>query len=205
MATAVTVQTLQPGYRLQNGGELNRLFGKPIVNAQDSITATAGGLKSNAFALSAVINRVSIAVSAGDSVLLPSAQTGSNCFIVNDSANPIQVFGAGTDTINDIATATGYSQAPGTTLEYVCPVVGKYYINGIVGTGVIGTFTINGATPVVVSNTNITANSSITWGLKTLGGTAAPVFESAAQVAGTSFTVNSTAGNTSVYNYVIFN
>lgn len=66
-----------------------------------------------------------------------------------------------------------------------------------------GTFTANGATPVVVANSSVTANSIIVYNLKTVGGTPAPVFTTT-QTPGTSFTVNSTASNTSVYNYIIF-
>ena len=65
-----------------------------------------------------------------------------------------------------------------------------------------GTFTANGSTPVVVSNTSVTAESVISFSLKTLGGTPAAVFTTALS-AGASFTVNSAALNTSVYNYEI--
>ena len=64
----------------------------------------------------------------------------------------------------------------------------------------VNTFTANGNTPVVVSDTRVNADSVILIGLKTVGGTPAAVFQTAV-TAGTSFTVNSTAGNTSVYNY----
>lgn len=67
----------------------------------------------------------------------------------------------------------------------------------------VGTFTANGGTQVVVSNTSITTNSVVNIGLKTLGGTPAPVYFSAANVVGASFSINSTAGNTSVYSYQI--
>lgn len=65
-----------------------------------------------------------------------------------------------------------------------------------------GTFTANGATAVTVTDSRITANSVVVYGLKTVGGTPAPPYMFAV-TAGTSFQVKSTAGDTSVYNYLI--
>lgn len=67
-----------------------------------------------------------------------------------------------------------------------------------------GTVTLNGATPVTVANTTITAGSIIIFTLKTVGGTvgAAPAIQTI--TAGTGFTVQGTALDTSVYNYRVF-
>lgn len=67
-----------------------------------------------------------------------------------------------------------------------------------------GTVTANGTTAVTVSTTAITANSVVVFGLKTQSGTAATTapFMSAV-TAGTSFQIKSSAGDTSVYNWVI--
>lgn len=68
-----------------------------------------------------------------------------------------------------------------------------------------GTFISNGATAVVVADTRITANSSLAFALKTIGGTpAGPPFLSAVTV-GVGFSVKVAAGDTSTYNYVIIN
>ena len=66
-----------------------------------------------------------------------------------------------------------------------------------------GTVTLNGATPVTVANTNITANSIVLLTLKTPGGTvgAAPAIQTI--TAGVGFTVQGTALDTSIYNYLI--
>lgn len=67
-----------------------------------------------------------------------------------------------------------------------------------------GTFTLNGATPVTVTNVNITANSVVIFGLKTVGGTVSPNGPAMLTVTpGTGFTVGGTALDTSVYNYLI--
>lgn len=66
----------------------------------------------------------------------------------------------------------------------------------------IGTLTLNGATPVVVANTLVTANSAIFLTTKTSAGT--PGFRwVSARSAGVSFSVTGTAGDTSVLNYMI--
>jgi len=66
-----------------------------------------------------------------------------------------------------------------------------------------GTFTANSGTPVTVTNSNITADSVIWFGLKTPGGTPAAPFQ-VTVTPGTGFTVNSGGSDTSTYNYVIF-
>jgi hypothetical protein len=66
-----------------------------------------------------------------------------------------------------------------------------------------GTLTLNGATPVTVANAFVTANSVILFTLKTVGGTvgACPAIQTITP--GTGFTIAGTAGDTSVYNYII--
>lgn len=69
--------------------------------------------------------------------------------------------------------------------------------------GQSGTFTCNGATPVTVTNANVTANSAIIVTLKTVGGTvgATPAVKTITPTTG--FTIAGTASDTSVYNYTI--
>lgn len=68
---------------------------------------------------------------------------------------------------------------------------------------IMGTFTANGATPVTVANTNVTANSIIIPTLKTVGGTVGAIPAIKTITPGTGFTIAATAADTSVYNYVI--
>jgi hypothetical protein len=65
-----------------------------------------------------------------------------------------------------------------------------------------GTVTANGATPVAVADANTTTNSNIILTLNTVGGTPHGAFVSA-KTAGTGFSINSLAGDTSIYNYTI--
>lgn len=66
-----------------------------------------------------------------------------------------------------------------------------------------GTFILNGATPVTIADTAVTANSHIIITLNTVGGTvgAIPVVET--KTAGTGFTAQGTAADLSTYNYLI--
>jgi len=65
-----------------------------------------------------------------------------------------------------------------------------------------GTVTVNGTTPVVVANPNVSANSVIVFGLKTKGGTPGALVRSDV-TPGTSFTITGASGDTSTYNYLI--
>lgn len=70
--------------------------------------------------------------------------------------------------------------------------------------GRFGTFTLNGATPVSVSNTSVTANSVIFYSLKTVGGTVSATHPNIlTQTPSTGFTVAGIALDTSTYNYAI--
>jgi len=79
--------------------------------AFDTITATPGGTKAAAKALNYGINRISVCATATNSVLMPFAVPGAWVVIINDGAASATVFGAGTDTIDGVATATGNPMA----------------------------------------------------------------------------------------------
>lgn len=138
----IVTEVFSAGYRLINGDTLNKAFGH--VNAvfagttqvllhsttADGLTATPSGTQSNALLLTAGINRITTVGTAGDSVKLPPSQPGIEIDVINDAAsNSMQVYGSGTDTINDVATATGVAQAAGKSAAYYCPVAGKWYRN----------------------------------------------------------------------------
>ena len=111
----------------------------PTSLAQDTITAHAGGGQGSATQLNAEISRITTVANPGDSVMLPASAPGLDVYVINHGANSIQVFGAGTDTIDDVATATGVSQMIGSLVLYSCTAAGRWYSNGI-GTGFSGSF-----------------------------------------------------------------
>ena len=108
-----------------------------LTGVEDTLTAHAGGTKAAALALSATKNfhRVSVCATEGDSVLLPAATVGQSHFVRNDGAAPMKVYGAGTDTINDIATATGVQQSENSGALYECLTAGEWRTTGLIEKG----------------------------------------------------------------------
>lgn len=97
---------------------------------QNTITAHAGGTQAAAFALTAIINRVSVCATSGDSVRLPVSQAGMIVVVINDGAALCQVYGAGTDTIDAVATATGVPVTNATRALFFCVVAGLWQSMG---------------------------------------------------------------------------
>lgn len=108
---------------------VNPQFNSLRVSALDGLTAHSGGGQTSALPLTAAISRVTTVAAAGDSVLLPPSQVGLQVWVINASANPMQVFGAGTDTINSVATATGVSQSAGAIATYYCTTLGNWTLD----------------------------------------------------------------------------
>lgn len=106
-------KALQDGYALQ---KLSQMIGSTVNN----LTAQADGTKANATPITAPKARIATSAGAGDSVLLPPGYPGLEVTIYNAGANSIQVFGAGVDTINGIATGTGVTQNAGISAVYTC-------------------------------------------------------------------------------------
>jgi hypothetical protein len=102
-----------------------------LESSQDNITATAGGGQAAAFQLSAQTSRISTVATAGDSVMLPPSAPGLELLLINHGANAMQVFGNGTDTIDDQATTTGVSQMSNSLVIYSCATAGKWYTEGL--------------------------------------------------------------------------
>ena len=115
------------------------LTGLLYESVTDNLTAHAGGGQASALALTSELNRVTTVATANDSVALPASAAGLSIVVVNSGANPMQVFGAGTDTINNVATATGVSQMPGSLVLYVCHTAGTWYTTGL-GVGYSGSY-----------------------------------------------------------------
>ena len=127
--------------------KLSSQFGSLGLNAgefiyesfSDTLTAHSGGGQASALALTSEMNRITTVAAAGDSVRLPASAAGLTIILENAGANPMQVYGAGTDTINAVATATGVSQMQGSVVIYTCYTAGAWFANGL-GTGYSGSF-----------------------------------------------------------------
>lgn len=82
----------------------------------------AGTTRADALALTRQINNVTTAA-AGTGVILPAsgvAGIGAVVVIYNDGANPIKVYGAGTDTIDGSPAATGVTLTNALRCAYTC-------------------------------------------------------------------------------------
>jgi hypothetical protein len=76
-------------------------------------------------------SRVTTVGTAGDSIKLPPALPGLELVLVNHGLNSVQVFGLDTDTIDDVAAATGVPQMPDSTTLYYCMNAGMWYSEGL--------------------------------------------------------------------------
>lgn len=98
------------------------------------------------------------------------------------------------------------AQAPGQILTWPGAVTGAFPYQGGPQSSAVkasgGTFTCTGGGTPTVTNSTISANSVVMFGLKTAGGTPAMPFMTTV-TAGTSFVVTCGGSDTSVYNYVI--
>ncbi len=102
--------------------------GLPTTLFSDNLTAHSGGTQGAALALPSAINRVGTVAAQADSVLLPPSAAGLAITVINNGVFPMQVFGAGTDTINAIATATGISHGVGQIATYFCTIAGNWIV-----------------------------------------------------------------------------
>lgn len=140
-------------------------FGGPglqTLSFSPSIGAFSTGGQAGAIALPSMINRVSTVAAQGDSVALPAATVGLAILVLNRGAQPMQVFGAGTDTINGIATATGISQGVNTAATYVCSVAGNWEVPiASLVTSSPTTIGASGAVPAHVAHTYVVNKAGV--------------------------------------------
>lgn len=175
----------------------NAIGSLPIFSFADNLTAHSGGTKAAAFQLTALVNNVATVAAVGDSVLLPVATPGLDVTVINSGANPMQVFGAGSDTINGVATATGVVQIQASVVVYSCTAAGKWFAIGL-GSG------YNAQYPTIGSQDNQTAIGSNRAGafviayeltrFSTVAASTGAVLPAAA--AGLSFTIINAGANT---------
>ena len=129
------------------------LVGLLYESSTDGITAYAGGGQANATPITTELARITTVASPGDSIKLPPATKGGlTICVTNHGANPMQVFGTGTDTINDVASGTGVTQMVNSEVIYVSSKAGTWYASGL-GSGYAGSL------PTSSYTDNITAHA----------------------------------------------
>lgn len=95
-----------------------------------------------------------------------------------------------------------FTSFTGAAKAIVCGTIGGGYAVAEGANARQGTLTLTGATPVVVANTSVTANTRIYLTANAAGGTPGHFWVSA-RTAGTSFSVTGTAGDTSTLAYLL--
>ena len=127
------------GPRLIDGGDCLNLA-KAVMSSASGITAHAGGGQTSATPLTQLLNQVDTCATNADSVMLPLAIPGQRCFINNNTANTVQVFGNPSNPNNSAAgdtiasststtqepTATGVAQLTAVPAWYVCTKLGQW-------------------------------------------------------------------------------
>lgn len=170
---------------LTQGGDPTDVEGILDVSAANALTAHAGGTQAAALALTAQKNRITICANAGDSVRLPTSVAGRTVDVVNATATAAQVFGAGTDTINGVATATGVLQPPYSVHTYHCEVAGTWETgaarfspaNTAISTVGAGTLTAAGVAGGVITRSGSTADYTDTFATAALILAAVPMVQ----------------------------
>jgi hypothetical protein len=91
-----------------------------------TVTAHATGGQGSAFALTKQLNYISVCATTADSVRLPASAAGLRITVINGGVAAAQVFGAGTDTVDSVATATGVPLGIGKRADYFCVAAGNW-------------------------------------------------------------------------------
>jgi hypothetical protein len=125
-------------WRVEAGvGSVNAL---PRLLSASGITAGTTRTQVGATALPADVNRVDTSTAPavgsllGDGVILPASASGLDIVIHNNTANPIQVYAQGSDTINGVAGATGIALPPNAVEVFVAAAAGSWIYDAGVGT-----------------------------------------------------------------------
>lgn len=128
------------------------LSGLFYESSGDNLVATPGGGQVNALQLTKELNRITGIASSGDSIKLPLSAVGLTIIITNHGSNSCQVFGFGSDTIDDVAFATGVSQMANSMVIYSCYSAGQWYTEGL-ASGFVRGYSLQTTSPA-----NIAAN-----------------------------------------------
>jgi hypothetical protein len=88
--------------------------------ARDQLVANPGGGQANATMLPCMFNRVVTVTNPGDSVRLPPALPGADIMVLNVGANPMAVFGSGTDQIDGAGSGNSVTHQSNSVVLYSC-------------------------------------------------------------------------------------
>lgn len=166
----------------------------PVAQILRTQGALAGGTSNVAGANWTFIASPGKGTGAGGSFLFQTAPAGSTGTVVGTPTTALTLDST------QLATFAGALSAVG-SLTFTTNTSGVVLKRG--ANGLCGTFVANGATPVVVNNSNIAITDSIIISLNTIGGTVGVQPHVSAITGATSFAVTCTAVDSSTYNYAI--
>lgn len=106
-------------------------------SSADSITAGTTQTQAGATVLTNEVNRIATNATVGNGVKLPPSVAGLTIIVVNATTKAMQVYGAGSDTINGAAATSGVSQMANSVVLYCCATAGVWQTEGL-GTGFSG-------------------------------------------------------------------
>lgn len=114
---------LASGYARGVGGQF------ATFATQANVTASATQSQAGGVPITAMNVQVSVSAVSGNALTLPISRAGMEITIVNNGANPIQVYGSASDsaTVNGVAATVGVSQATSTVTIYFCFVAGAWW------------------------------------------------------------------------------
>jgi hypothetical protein len=105
----------------------NSLGSQVIFSAQDQMSGAGSGSRTNATTVLCHINRFTT-VNSNSGAVLPASGAGIEITISNAApTNSLQIYAAGTDTIDGTAGATGYALAAGKTCTFFCASPGAWH------------------------------------------------------------------------------
>lgn len=131
------------------------LTGLLFESAATGITAGTTRTQAGATALTKEVSRVDTSTAPtagstlGDGVVLMASVAGLDATVINNTANIIQVYGNGTDSINGVAGATGVPIPPGDVAQFECSIAGDWRFDAGVGA--------SGNLPLVLAVTGVSA------------------------------------------------
>lgn len=105
----------------------NGSSGFPVNLPNQAVSAGGSTGQANATLLTSTLNQVTTASIAAAPVMLMPAGSHWCQTVINATANSIQVFGMGTDTVDGAASGTGVPQAAGATVTYCSAVAGTWF------------------------------------------------------------------------------
>ena len=189
------------GLPLTGGTLTGLLYETAAVGIVAGTTRTQAG----ATALTAEVNRIdtstapAVGTTLGDGVVLMGSGAGLDITVINNSGNPIQIYGNGTDTIDGAAGSIGVTAMARSCVIFECAASGAWSSDGLaVGYSVSGLQTVVPQDNITAAGTGQSTATQLTVSINTIATAAAGTgvaLPSSTNSAGLSVTVQNNGAN----------